>query len=227
MKRIFFFAIILFSLNSMAQTSVMGMGGFGLFTPADTVTAGSSDTLSVWVKNYGPAIFNNYLTLNTAVRDSLAPASLDTVNIYTSPLPVTIDPGDSLEVTLTAIYNISPSGYRYGIDVIVIWPYSNSSITIDSLEFSVYIEGYAGINEQQPDPMIRIYPNPSSNIIIVDHPSGSSVEEITIYDLTGKVIMISHKESSVNIENLAPGMYYADILLNGNKRFRAKIVTQK
>ena len=131
MKKGLLFATLLLSLNGLAQTTISINSIDPITSPADdTVLAGSSRTYTVWVKNEGPAPFNDQLWVYSAVRDSSL-LGLDTVDVNVLGT-MTINPFDSIAVSLTANYTISSNGYKYGIDVIVIWPYAPSAITNDS-----------------------------------------------------------------------------------------------
>lgn len=224
MKKILFFAMVLFSINSRAQTNI-GIYEFGPTPANDTVLAGSSATYNVWVKNYGPGTFSDNLYITTALRDSTF-TGLDSLDNYLAGT-LTILPGDSTLVTLTADYTVSPVGYRYGIDVIVIWPFATSATTVDSLEFSVYILDPSGNNELNITQLIKIYPNPSVGQISIDNKTGVSVESIRIFDLSGKLILTNRGQNTINTETLKPGMYQADVILADKKHHTFKIIKQK
>lgn len=224
MIRILFFAVLLFSLNAQAQVN-LGITRFGAAVPNDTVMGGSSESYDVWVKNYGPDPFNDFLFIYTAVRDSSA-FGLDTVDTFGAG-GIAIGAGDSLSFTLTANYTVGPvGGYRYGIDVIVIWPYASSASTLDSLEFSIYIVEPNGVIELDIKDLIKLYPNPSSDKLSVGN-NDASVESISIYDLSGKLIMSNRNQNTINIEGLRTGMYQAEVILSNKKAYHFKIIKQK
>lgn len=70
------------------------------------------------------------------------------------------------------------------------------------------------------DASISLYPNPSSNTISIS--SSNSIEKMEVYTVLGKKAMTS-KTNTINISNLAAGMYIAKIYQEGNiistKRF--------
>jgi len=224
MKKILFFAIVLFAVNSRAQTYI-GITNFGPSPASDTVMAGSSHTYNVWVKNNGPGAFNGSLKINTAIRDSAFAGldSLDNFDAGTQSIPA----GDSLLFTLTADYNVGPLGYRYGIDVIVIWPYALGNYTSDSLEFTVYILDPNGTNELDVSDLISLYPNPSAGRISINNNSGIEVESIAIYDLSGKLVISNKDRNMINTESLTPGMYQTEVILSDKSRHTFKIIKQK
>jgi hypothetical protein len=225
MKKILFLAIALFSLGSRAQTNI-GIGHFGPSAANDTVLEGSSNTYDVWVTNYGPGILNSTLDIYTAVWDSIS-SGLDSVD-FDSFGGITINPGDSTLVTLTADYTVSPlTNYRYGIDVIVIWPYAMGATTVDSLEFSVYILDPNGTGELDVTRLINLYPNPSADQIFVNNNTGLSVESVAIYDMNGKLVLVRKGEKVINTESLKPGMYQVNVISGDKKNHTFKIIKQK
>jgi hypothetical protein len=224
MKKIIVLAFALLSMSCVAQVNI-GMGYFGPSPASDTVVAGSSETYDVWIKNYGPGVLNDQVGIHTGVWDSLS-TGIDSIN-YFSAGNLLINPGDSALVTLTANYYVDSSNYRYGIDVIVIWPYAPSAITLDSMQFTVYIMDVTGISNLDVSNLIKFYPNPSTEFISIDNTTGSSVETVNIYDLSGKLILVSKNETIVNIQNLSAGMYQADITFANKKHYKFKIIKQK
>jgi hypothetical protein len=224
MKKIIVLAFALLSMSCMAQVNI-GIGHFGPSPASDTVAAGSSETYDVWIKNYGPGVLNDQVGIHTGVWDSLS-TGIDSIN-YFSAGNLLINPGDSALVTLTANYNVDSSNYRYGIDVIVIWPYAPSAMTADSLQFTVYIMDVTGIGNLDVNNLIKFYPNPSSEFISIDNSTGVSIELVNIYDLSGKLVSASKGETLINIQNLSAGMYQTDIILTDKKHYKFKIIKQK
>jgi hypothetical protein len=71
---------------------------------------------------------------------------------------------------------------------------------------------------------IRIYPNPASNYFHLKIPPNMEVNEIIIYDISGKVHFnrrIDSKNVQINISNLKPGMY---IVTDNKTQFREKLL---
>lgn len=224
MKKILFITILLLSMSSLAQVNI-GMGYFGLTAPNDTVSESTSDTYSVWVKNYGPGTLNDYITLITGVRDSVG--GIDSVGYYTSPGNIILTPGDSTMLTLTTTYNVSPTGYRYGIDVIVIWPVAASATTLDSLEFTVFIKDATGLNELDAEQLIDVYPNPAADNIHIKHPDATAIESIEVFDLSGRLVLSEKKQSTINIESLPAGMFTVQVILSDKKKYLVKMIRKK
>lgn len=75
--------------------------------------------------------------------------------------------------------------------------------------------------------IIAIYPNPANNLIYVDGLKEDTQTNISITDINGKTVLTATNQSShkINIQNLASGVYYINIFLNG-KSFKQKFVKQ-
>lgn len=68
---------------------------------------------------------------------------------------------------------------------------------------------------------ISIYPNPAHNIINIS--SNLNIEEVQIYNIAGQKICFQRNPSlnQLNVSDLSPGVYFMNILVNGN------IITKK
>ncbi len=64
---------------------------------------------------------------------------------------------------------------------------------------------------------VDIFPNPATNIINIEVENVLELE-VTIYDLTGKLILKTVNQSRINISSLAQGVYLLKITDLGSKR---------
>lgn len=71
---------------------------------------------------------------------------------------------------------------------------------------------------------IHIYPNPTSDKIIVDLPLELNGALVSISDITGKVLLQT-QETHLQVNQLSPGVYLANIT-KGNIKFTQKIIIQ-
>jgi len=138
------------------------------------------------------------------------------------------NPGDSTAVFYSTDYNVTPGGYRYGIDVIVVWPVTGPPMAalLDSLYFNVFITRDVGINEPDKHTGIRLYPNPCSDQLTIENKDGDPVKAVIIYDITGRILLSFTDQSSIHIKELAAGVYYADVYLSDKKRYFIKFIRQ-
>jgi hypothetical protein len=71
-----------------------------------------------------------------------------------------------------------------------------------------------GQQEIKNDVSWSIYPNPAVEKLIIEN-LPSSVQEIEIIDLTGKVIRRKIENNSISVQNLNSGSYWLRLLING------------
>lgn len=71
---------------------------------------------------------------------------------------------------------------------------------------------------------ISIYPNPVTDNLFIQNNSNSEIENISILDITGSVILKIKNSTSINLEKLSKGVYFIKIYSNGttytNKFFK-------
>ena len=58
---------------------------------------------------------------------------------------------------------------------------------------------------------LSIYPNPSSDIITINTPSGVEIISINLYDVLGNVVLNQTSNNQINISSLATGIYLLNI----------------
>ncbi len=86
----------------------------------------------------------------------------------------------------------------------------------------------AGINEIYNSSLIKVYPNPAKDKLIVSiNNNGNSA--IVITDMLGKSvkqIKTSELQTEINVSDLQDGVYFVQ-LMQGNKSFVDKVVISK
>lgn len=71
------------------------------------------------------------------------------------------------------------------------------------------------------DKNITFYPNPTQDLLFIKTASNTSIDKITITDLTGKkVIEQKQNTTQVNVQNLAKGIYILEVFVGQNKQTR-------
>ncbi len=95
------------------------------------------------------------------------------------------------------------------------------------------IDAYAGIGENNPCSLnnidfeksseIIIFPNPVQDILNIQ--TQESIKEIAVYDVLGKKVAISQITSnSIDVSNLAKGLYFVKVIGLENKNFTSKFI---
>ena len=71
-----------------------------------------------------------------------------------------------------------------------------------------------------------LYPNPSSDQLHIDLPSGIELKTITIYNSQGENVAKA-KTTVIPISHLTEGVYFAAILLSNKQRIVKKVVISR
>jgi len=72
--------------------------------------------------------------------------------------------------------------------------------------------------------LISIYPNPSRGKFKVDGVESINDVEIMVYDAFGSLVLVSRNPNSVDLENQPNGLYMVNVILEGSKLVRKKVV---
>jgi subtilisin-like proprotein convertase family protein len=83
----------------------------------------------------------------------------------------------------------------------------NGIIDIGCYEY----QGVVGVREQISKKTLSVYPNPTSRLLTIETRS-SNIENISIIDLTGKVVKsITPATNTINVSNIVNGVYFLQI----------------
>lgn len=84
-----------------------------------------------------------------------------------------------------------------------------------------------GTNDETSSKLnVTIFPNPTSTILTISMVDNSTIDRIFITDLTGKMILEKARNTtSINIENLANGMYFIHAF-SGKNKFQTKFIKE-
>ena len=100
--------------------------------------------------------------------------------------------------------------------------YGNFVLKIANMEF-VNIEDVQSEN-------INIYPNPSKGTIHIDYSKEVSIDEVSLLDITGKVVFLNKSigpDMVIELDTISNGLYTISILLYSGERIYEKIVIRK
>lgn len=155
------------------------------------------DNLSEWnVGKYGPVANFVYSQEEDAVSFENASTSFD--SLYW-------EFGDgNFSTEINPIYNYTENG-SYQVNLIA----SNCGIT-DTLTENISITSFSTAIETLKDIAVKLYPNPSTDILFIDNIKGIPIE-ITIYDTTGKILMSQYNPSKIDLRDYENGVYIISI----------------
>ena len=93
----------------------------------------------------------------------------------------------------------------------------NNSVTggnyNNSIGFLYSSDIWVNISEIVIDKTIKIFPNPTNEILNIEK-YNSSIREIAIYNILGNKVFESEYSNSINISNLTNGLYFLRIIEN-------------
>ena len=97
--------------------------------------------------------------------------------------------------------------------------------TIDVFEKDCYI----GINENNSNTDVHVYPNPSTGMLYLEMPNSKGTDEVILFDLNGRIafhqiLEPSNNLSEINLNELKGGIYFLKLTRNGEILKQEKLV---
>ena len=229
MKKNLLLLLCLFLLKSNKSNAqaALGISQYAYTVYNDTVPAYSFDSVKIFVVNKGASTFNDNFQIITSVGDSTL-ANLHRVDTAYSFFAPVLPPGDSVAYTLYPYYFIGDSTYQYhyDINVIVIWPIALTAGTSDSLQFNIVILLNADVQEIDLTQYIKAYPNPTTGSFKLENSPEKAIEEVRIYDSSGRLIQVEKTPSSICTDEWKKGTYLVKIQLDNNQTKTIRVIKQ-
>jgi len=128
------------------------------------------------------------------------------------------DSGD----TVTIVFN---NVGRYPVSLIVIDTLTMCADTLVKQNKVRVFNSVAGVEKSQ----VRVYPNPASNLVWIEMESDNHQGMLKLYDASGRKVtqqVLRKNKAPLNLENLSEGVYYWNLLMDGNTAI-GKLVIQR
>ncbi|MES2515659.1 MAG: T9SS type A sorting domain-containing protein [Bacteroidota bacterium] len=151
--------------------------------------------------------------------------SIETSSSLPGPLSITkMDSAIGSYCSPTASISVTPSNYyayAFGslntttltsVASVTMSPFSSTMSTVTN--FSVIINSCLALNtkEYNVDGNISVYPNPANALLNIHTTSNFSIISSTIYDVSGKLVLTSNGQGTINVANLNSGMYFIKVM---------------
>jgi uncharacterized protein YjdB len=68
-----------------------------------------------------------------------------------------------------------------------------------------------GINEANLKNQITVYPNPSGNFVTITTNNNLIIQQLQLFDITGKIIAQFNNQTEIDLTNIANGIYLLNI----------------
>ncbi len=216
--------LLAFAAGMRAQDSLTISAGGNIYNLPSTAYFNDLLPCTVYVKNIGSNVFQDTIFLTTAVDSTPFDTTSDFIQNITIFLGISLNPNDSVAITLNEI--IYPLRYRVGGNIVVIWPAASSAI-FNNIAGAHYIDilGYASVPYYE-DGDVRVYPIPFGSVINIysDHPNRIP-ETISISDLSGKVLLTTDvRKGEAKIDELPDGFYLAKIVFSDGSYSVVRVV---
>ena len=189
----------------------------------DTVNYGVNLNHTFPVNISGGAPFTGTIYLVAGVDSSAGINSIDTIGIRS----VINKQNDTIMFTINETYD-NPNGYRFGGNVVVIWPVASILTTLDTFTTNVFVELGVGINKNKNlYNAISFYPNPSKNYINIDKVDEKiTIKRVRIYGVNGQLLYNEKFKSKINISHLPKGLYFLRLEIKGEEELRYKLIKE-
>lgn len=135
----------------------------------------------------------------------------------------TIMPGETILVNTSFSQRIN--GHYNSICLDVISP--NDEFDIDKSNNRSCKDLITRINESKEIYGIELFPNPFNDYLILNNQSGKSLEQLSIFDLSGNMVMdmnvVNEGQNKIQTSNLSSGVYFLKVS-SGNQNFVEKLI---
>lgn len=157
------------------------------------------DTTGVYYKNYETvygcdSVFVLFLTVNPSYEVNVTDSAIAGTNYHNHGLNFTPSTPGTLNIDV-------PRSTINGCDSIV--------------HVTLVVTDGNGVDLRYLDKHITLFPNPADNAFTVNS-SADIIRELTLYDNNGKAVWhqnVNDYETQVNVENLAPGLYFVRLIM--------------
>jgi len=79
-------------------------------------------------------------------------------------------------------------------------------------DYAIMISGATAGNQDFSREKFAVYPNPAADSITIIAPHGKDVREVTVFNLSGQLVLAANNSTTLDVKDLAPGIYFVNIL---------------
>ena len=99
-----------------------------------------------------------------------------------------------------------------------------NSVTNTTIMTQLNCSAFLGIEDINPLTKIKIYPNPTKEILFIENNTLISIDKITLTDITGKIVLeVKENFSKIDMGDFESGVYILNIS-SENRIYNYKIV---
>lgn len=191
-------------MAGIGRTQQLSITSFSYLTDTINSSTTTITLFNVKVQNQSLFPFSDSLGIGFGVADTGGVIQqMDTTYVGVQ----TIAALDSI-IIASVDFTVNTSLYKEGNNTVVIWPYSNTGATKDSLYFTFI---YLGVKDLEANNLpIKIGPNPASEFFFIADPE-KVVKRVRIRNAEGKLIQTAISNTMIWTGNLENGMYIVEM----------------
>lgn len=218
LKRILIVILLAFGGRCVTQAQPAHLRIMSLINFPDTAYEGISYPVGFNLKNIGATPYQGPLQI-LIMGDSVP----DVIYFSNNPNFVLL-PNDTVAVFANPAgsqgYVFTPQFFRPGNDIVVVWPYTAQSIVIiDTIFTALNFVPIASVSEHVRE-LASVYPNPFSGILHIEPGNNESVEQVRIFDSSGRLMGTEKpKQNVLDVSYLKMGFYFIEIFTDKNTYF--------
>lgn len=155
-----------------------------------------------------------------SVRSPVIATVNENIAITSNPINPVICAGQSIELYAANGSSYSWSNGQAGISIVVsptqttTYTVTGTSSCANSASITVTVDPCLGVDENESDKTISIYPNPSNSFVTIEGENLSNFQHVELRDVTGRLIFVEKVSGSTmkfDVSNLADGNYIVHI----------------
>jgi hypothetical protein len=217
---VFFVGAITYNASAQISLKVSAVLNF-----PDTAVINQNVPAIVVIENTSGITYQGVLSVGIATDSSPGVTNL----LYFGNQPITILPLDTVWLVPANGYTFTNPLFKSGNNVVVVWPISTQSISIDSLTTNVYIKGTQGIDEEMLQSALSVIPNPAHDVITI-RDLDNTIESVRIYSTLGNLMFESFTsfdhQKAIDVSNFSSGLYIVRISKKDKKNTSLKFLKE-
>lgn len=205
-------------LQAQAHLQIDALIGF----PDSAYTGATYSTYAI-VRNTGTTPYQGSIQI-------LFQADSQTVGYYyNSNQAILLLPQDTAVLAPPNGFTFSASKFHSGGNVVVVWPYTSTSVSVSYLTTSVYILGaLTGIETPAAELNLQAWPNPTRAELYLSA-RGRQLESVRIFSLEGRLVSAQslpagEETPAIDLQTLPVGMYVIEVMDAGGMRSMVKVL---
>ena len=223
MKRVLIVFLVLFiAIGSKGQSLSLDSAFIDAQIP-DTVTSSTSGTVDYPIQYSGGSPYTGTIYLVSGVDSSAGVIDIDTIG---QKMVTNLMGFDTIKNVALDSFDV-PHGYRYGGNVVVIWPIASGVSDIDTIGIGVFVVPYgvAVKENKRLYEMVSVYPNPSKDYIYFNYvDSKIQIERVKIYGLNGRLLYNKEYTDKIGIANFSKGIYIIEVDVGDGQTLQYKLI---